>query len=295
MSADYLARPRARPPMVVAALWMVGSLFSFSAMAVAVRELSEDIGTFQLLTIRSAIGLLVISALLTRYGWKKIRSDNLKLHLARNLVHFGGQFGWFFAIGFIPLAAVFAIEFTVPLWTMMFAALLLGERISTSRRLAVLLGVIGILVIVRPGWSALHPASLVMLLGAIAYALSHTLTKKLTGVDSPLCILFYMMLVQLPLGLVPALFDWTTPQPEHWPWLAIIGMTGLTAHYCMVRALLLADATVVVPLDFLRLPFIALVGYLLYGEQLDGFLVAGAALILVGNGMNILAERRKQC
>lgn len=281
--------------MVVAALWMVGSLFSFSAMAVAVRELSADFGTFQLLAIRSAIGLLVISALLTRYGWKKIRSDNLKLHLARNLVHFGGQFGWFFAIGFIPLAAVFAIEFTVPLWTMMFAALLLGERISTSRRLAVLLGVIGILVIVRPGWSALHPASLVMLLGAIAYALSHTLTKKLTGVDSPLCILFYMMLVQLPLGLVPELSDWTTPQPEHWPWLATIGMTGLTAHYCMVRALLQADATVVVPLDFLRLPFIALVGYLLYGEHLDGFLVAGAALILVGNGMNILAERRKQC
>lgn len=280
-------------PIVSAALWMGGSLFSFSAMAIAVRELSADFGTFQLLAIRSAIGLLVISALLTRDGWKKIRSNNLKLHLARNLVHFGGQFGWFFAIGFIPLAAVFAIEFTVPLWTMVFAALLLGERISVSRRLAVVLGIVGILVIVRPGWTAVHPASLVMLLGAIAYALSHTLTKKLTGVDSPLCILFYMMLVQLPLGLVPALFNWTAPQPEHWPWLAIIGMTGLTAHYCMVRALWLADATVVVPLDFLRLPLIALMGYLLYGEQLDVFLLAGAALILAGNSINILAEKRK--
>jgi drug/metabolite transporter (DMT)-like permease len=280
-------------PVVVAATWMVGALLSFSAMAVAVRELSANFGTFQLLAIRSLIGLAVISAILTRVGWTQVSFRNVRIHLGRNFVHFCGQFGWFYAIAFIPLAAVFAIEFTVPLWTVVFAALLLGERISPSRGLAVVLGIAGVLVILRPGWSVVHPAALVMLAGAFAYGLSHTLTKKLAGQDTPLCILFYMMLIQLPLGLGPAVFDWVTPTAAHWPWLIVVGITGLSAHYCMVRALSLADASVVVPMDFLRLPLIALVGYALYGEQVDEYLVLGAGLILAGNFINLNRERKK--
>jgi drug/metabolite transporter (DMT)-like permease len=260
-----------RHSVVIAAAWMAGALLSFSAMAVAVRELSADFGTFQLLAIRSFIGLLVISAILTRVGWTQVSVRNVKTHFARNLVHFGGQFGWFYAIALIPLAAVFAIEFTVPLWTMIFAALLLNERISASRLLAIALGITG----------------------AFAYGLSHTLTKKLAEQDTPLCILFYMMLIQLPLGLVPAVFNWVTPAAAQWPWLIVVGITGLSAHYCMVRALSLADASVVVPLDFLRLPLIALVGYALYSERVDEFLVMGAGLIMAGNLINLLWEQKR--
>ncbi|EIC28898.1 DMT family transporter [Methylomicrobium album] len=283
-----------RHPLVVAAAWMAGALLSFSAMAVAVRELSANFGTFQLLAIRSLIGLLVISAILTRAGWAQVSFRNVRLHFGRNFVHFCGQFGWFYAIALIPLAAVFAIEFTVPLWTVVFAAFLLGERISATRGLAVVLGISGVLVILRPGWSVVHPAALVMLAGAFAYGLSHTLTKRLAGLDTPLCILFYMMLVQLPLGLVPAVFNWATRAAAHWPLLIVVGIAGLSAHYCMVRAFSLADASVVVPLDFLRLPLIALVGYALYSERVDEFLVLGAGLILAGNFINLYWERKKK-
>ena len=283
-----------RHPIIFSAAWMSGTLFSFAVMAVAARELSTDFGTFQILAIRSFIGLLLISVLLGRSGWRQLSLHSLRIHLIRNLAHFCGQFGWFYAIAFIPLAAVFAIEFTVPLWTAVFAAMLLAERVTAARMLAIVLGVAGVAVILRPGLAVIHPAALAMLGGAVAYGLSHTLTKKLAGRDTSLCILFYMTLIQLPLGLLPASLDWVTPTTAHWPWLTVVGVTGLTAHYCMVRALSLADATVVIPMDFLRLPLIALVDYALYGERIDGFLAVGAALIVVGNLISVVSERKKQ-
>lgn len=281
-------------PILLATAWMGGTLLSFVAMAVAARELSEYFSIFQILTIRSLIGLLIISVILSRMGWQQVSLKNIKVHLVRNVAHFCGQFGWFYAIAFIPLAAVFALEFTVPIWTAVFAAILLAERITGVRVLAIVLGLVGVLVILRPGLAVIHPAAIAMLFGAVAYGLSHALTKKLSSRDSSLCILFYMMLIQLPLGLLPTVFDWVTPTASHWPWLAVVGVAGLTAHYCMVRALLLADATLVIPMDFLRLPLIALVGYALYGEHIDGYLAVGAGLIIGGNLINMLWERNKQ-
>ena len=272
---------------------MLGTLLSFSVMAIAARQLSADFSTLQILAIRSAIGLLVVSMMLTRAGWQQVRTRQPGTHLLRNLAHYLGQFGWFYAIGFIPLAAVFAIEFTVPLWTLLFAAALLGERISLPRIIAVLLGIGGVLVILRPGAEVLHTAAVVMLGGAFAYGLSHTLTKRLAPANTPLCILFYMMAIQLPLGLVPAVFDWVTPGVTHWPWFLLVGLTGLSAHYCMVRALMLADASVVIPMDLLRLPLIALVGFVAYGETVDFYLAVGAGLILLGNALNLLWDRQK--
>lgn len=276
----------------LATFWMMGTLLSFSMMAVAARELSQDFTTFQILALRSVIGLVVISLVLSRLGWHRLMVNDVKTHLMRNLSHFLGQFGWFFAIAYIPLAAVFAIEFTVPLWTMIFAALLLQERITLLRVLALCTGIIGVLIVLRPGWEVVHVASLAVLGGALAYGLSHTLTKKLAGRSNPLSILFFMMAMQLPLGLVPALFDWETPQVHHWPWLLLVGLTGLSAHYCMVRALALADASLVIPMDLLRLPLIALIGYLVYNEQVDWYLGVGAGLIVMSNMMNLFFGRK---
>lgn len=284
----------ARHPVVLAAAWMGGTLFSFAAMAIAARELSADFGTFQILAIRSFIGLLIITAILARVGWQQASLQGIKIHVIRNIAHFCGQFGWFYAIGFIPLAAVFAIEFTVPIWTAVFAAVLIGERVTLTRVLAIFLGIAGVLVILRPGWGVIHPAAFAMLAGAVGYGLSHTLTKKLAGRASSLSILFYMTAIQLPLGLLPAAYAWVPPGVTDLPWFLVVGATGLTAHYCMVRAFLLADATIVVPMDFLRLPLIALVGFALYGEGLDAFLVLGAALILTGNAVNLYWERKKR-
>jgi drug/metabolite transporter (DMT)-like permease len=270
---------------------MAGALVLFTSMAIAARELSADIGTFQLLAIRSLIGLLIVSTLLQRNGWSQLSASHLKLHMLRNLAQYGGQFGWFYAIAAIPLATVFAIEFTVPIWTAICAALLLGERITLTRVIAIISGLAGVLIILRPGAAIIHPAALVMLAGAMSFGLAHTMTKKLTGRDSMLCILFYMSALQLPLGMIPALWNWTPLTLAHAPWLLVVGCAGLAAHFCMVRALSLADATVVVTLDFLRLPLITLIGLWVYHEPADWYLAVGAALILAANLANVFGRQ----
>ncbi len=280
-------------PALRAAFWMAGALLSFSAMAVGGRELAAELTTFQILFFRSLIGLSVIGALaLQQGGVNRLQTQRLPLHVARNLAHFGGQYGWFYGLAFIPLAEVFAIEFTVPLWTALLAAALLRERLTRVRMMAVALGVMGTLVILRPGVGIVHPAALAVLLAAFGYATAHTLTKKLVATEAPLTILFYMTLIQLPLGLFPALADWRLPSPGGWPWVIAVGVSALTAHYCMARALRLADASVVVPLDFLRLPLIALVGALFYGETVTWSLAIGSLLILAGIVINLRAERQ---
>lgn len=271
---------------------MGGALVSFMAMAVSARELSAELGTFQILFIRSVIGLLVLTLLLSRSGWHQLATASFGLHFARNIAHYAGQFGWFYAIAFIPLAAVFAIETTTPIWTAVFAVLLLGERMTWARFTAIFLGFAGVLLILRPGTTVIHPAAVAALLGAVAFGLSITLTKKLAARDSPMAILFYMALIQLPLGLLPATFNWVNPALPLWPWLIVVGLTSLTAHYCMVRALAIADATVVIPMAFLQLPLISLLGFLLYNERVEWFLFAGAALVLAGNLVNVRAEQR---
>ena len=280
-------------PAAIAALWMVGTLVSFMVMAIAGRELSEELSTFQILFFRSAIGLLIISFLLHRSGWHQIQSSVLPTHFFRNLAHYGGQYGWFYGLAFIPLAEVFAIEFTVPVWTAILAALILGERLTVPRMIAIGMGLTGMLIILRPGLEVIAPAALAVLAGAFCYAIAYIKTKQLAHIDTPLCILFYMTVIQLPLGLVPSLFDWKTPSIEAWPWILVVGVTALSAHYCITRAMQLVDATVVVPMDFLRLPLIAVVGFMLYDETMEWAILLGALVMFVGNYVSIQAEKRK--
>lgn len=155
------------------------------------------------------------------------------------------------------------------------------------------LGLIGVFIIVRPDTGAVHPAALAVLLGSVAFSLSYVMTKKLSPVSTPLGILFYMSLIQLPLGLVPSVMHWVTPTWAQAPLILLAGSMGLITHYCLARAMKLADATVVIPMDFLRLPLIAVVGALFYGEPLQGLLFVGAACILGGNLYSIVVERRR--
>ena len=282
------------PSVLQATLWMVGALFSFMAMAISGRELSAEFTTYQILFFRSVIGGLLISFLVSRSGWAQIKTHRFKGHLIRNVAHFGGQYGWFFGLAFIPLAEVIAIEFTTPVWTALLAAIFLGERLTLPRVTALVLGITGLLVILRPGMGAVHPAAFAVLAGAIGYSLTYIQTKSLSATETPLCILFYMTLMQLPMGMIPSLMDWKTPSLGSVPWIILVGVTAMSAHYCMTRAFKLADATVVVPMDFMRLPLIALVGYLFYSEVIDWPVAVGAAMMLTGNFVNILAEHRKR-
>ncbi len=271
-------------PLVRAVAWMSGTLLSFSLMAIGARELSGIVPVFQTLLFRSVIGIVCIS-LLVAFSSPKITLITHKVprHVLRNVFHYAGQYGWFLGIGLLPLAEVFALEFTVPIWTIVIASLFLGEHITARKVASIALGFLGVLLIVRPGYAIVDPASLIVLAAAICYAISHTTTKSLTNTESPLVILFYMCLIQLPIGLLFSVASWVWPVGWQWGWLLVIGLTALSAHYCMAKAMQTAEVTTIVSLDFLRLPLIAMVGVLLYQEQFELSILLGGALMLFGN------------
>jgi drug/metabolite transporter (DMT)-like permease len=282
-----------RHPVVIATFWMMGVLLSFIGMAIGGRELSQNMGTFEILLFRSLIGLIIISVILCLKGWNLIGSKQWKSHLIRNVTHFGGQYGWFYGIALIPLAEVFALEFTIPIWTAILSAILLGERLSRPRLAAIGLGFLGILIILRPGLAIIHPAAIAVLLAAVGYSISHVYTRKLAQIESPFSIIFYMTVIQLPLGLFGAIGNWVTPTMQMAPWLLVVGVTALSAHYCLSHAMKHADATVVVPMDYLRLPLIAIIGFSFYSEEINWFVMLGAMVMLCGNYISIRAEKLK--
>lgn len=286
-------QPTTMTPPIAVAVWMTGAIVSFTLMGVAGRELSAELDTFGILLFRSVIGLFVVVTLLQFKGWHHAKTRRLPSQLLRNIVHYGGQYGWFFGISLLPMAQVFALEFTVPVWGMLLAAMFLGERLTRVRITALLLGLLGVIVILRPGFIPPNVAVVAVLASAICYAITHILTKSLVTKDSPLTILFYMTLVQLPMGLFAAWPTLVIPSPALWPWVVIVGLSALSAHFCLARALASADASVVLPVDFLRLPVVALVAAMLYGEDIDIWLFIGAAVMVGGNLYSLQVEGRK--
>ena len=267
--------------------WMSGALISFCLMAIGARELAGVISTFQILFVRSVVGLVVVTWVIFQTQRSSLfQTSRFKFHLTRNVFHFFGQYGWFLGIGLLPLAQVFALEFTTPLWTLVFAALFLKESLTFKKSIALVLGSIGVYLILSPGSEIVSPAAAYVIGAAIFYALAHVSTKVLSATDDPLTVLFYMCLIQLPIGLLFGVGGFVAPTLMQWVWLTLIGLTALTAHFCITKAMKTTDASVVVTLDFLRLPLIAAVGVLVYGEAFKPMLLVGAALMLVGNLIN---------
>ncbi|MDX1422937.1 MAG: DMT family transporter [Kiloniellales bacterium] len=279
--------------MLKAIAWMGGALLSFAVMAVSVRELSAGMHPFEMMFARSAIGLAIMTAVLSATGWRALRTSRIAGHLLRNVVHFTGQVLWIFGITLLPLATVFAIEFTTPMWGAVLAVAFLGERMNRGRWVALVLGFAGILTIVRPGLEGVSSGATIMLVCAVFFGATSVLTKWLTRTDQPIAIIFYMVVIQTLLGAVATTFVWTPVAAADWPWLGLMAVTGLTAHYCLTRALSVADASFVMPFDFLRLPLIAVAGYLLYGETVAPATFLGAALIFSGTYFSLRYESRR--
>lgn len=272
---------------------MGGAVLSFAIMAVAVRELLHGMKIFEILAWRTLITLFIASGLALRHGAALIRTRRLPLHAVRAVVHLGGQFCWMYAIGALALATVFAIEFTMPVWTAVLAFFFLGERLTPNRIVMLLLGVVGIAIILRPGVGHFHPAAVVMLVGALLYAASMIFTKKLSATDSATAVTFWMSVVQAPVTLGAAWPDWVMPGAIDIPWIAAIGAGSFSAHYAMTRAMKYADATVVVPIDFSRMPLIAVVGAIFYDEPFDPMVLIGAGVIFVGTYYSLRRETRR--
>lgn len=285
----------ANSPAIRAAFWMIGSILAFSAMAIAAKQIGPRHDSFEIMTVRSAVGFVLVLALAAATGrLHEITARNLGGHALRNIIHFTGQNLWFWALTMIPLAQLFAIEFTSPLWVVLLAALLLGERLTKLRLIAAALGFVGVLIVARPDMAQLNPGVLAAAASAFCFATTNVVTKKLTKGISILCILFWLTLMQFCFGLAAALADgvFHLPTAATLPWLCVIGLAGVTAHYCITAALKLAPASYVMPLDFLRLPLIAVVGAMIYAEPLDPYVILGAAVIFAGIWLNIRGEIR---
>jgi len=273
-------------------LWMAGAVLSFTAMAVAVRELQRHLGSFEIVFLRSVVMLAIVLAMLPRAGVASVKTRKFALHAWRNVIHFCGQVLWVYSIGALTLATVFAIEFTMPVWTALLAWIFLKEKLTFPRLVMLALGLAGVMIIVRPGGGAFHPAALAMILGSLCYSSSFVFTKRLSSTDSALAVLFWMAVVQTPISLVAAAPQWVAPMAADLPWILAIGIGSFSAHYCMTQAMRLVDAMVAAPIDFIRLPLIAVVGAAAYGEPFDPLVLAGAAVIFAGTYYSLSRERR---
>jgi drug/metabolite transporter (DMT)-like permease len=283
-----LAEPNSTASILKAATWMAGWLACMVVMVVAGREATRALSVFQVMELRSLIGFVLLYPLIRRGGGVlAMRTAHPGRQILRNVAHYAAQCGWLAALTVIPVAQVVSIEFTMPIWVAILAVVFLGERMGLWKNVAVMLGLIGVAIIVRPFGGEVSTGQLIALAASVGFATSVILVKSLTRTDRVTAILFWMVAIQSVLGLVPALLVWQWPSGTAWGWLLVIGFCGTYSHYCMTRALIHADATLVVPMDFLRVPLAALTGWLVYAERVDVLTAVGAGLILVGNLLNL--------
>jgi len=275
-----------------AAFWMACSLVCLLLMTLSGREATARLDTFQVMEMRSVLGLVLLYPLVRHAGgFRAMGTQRIGMQATRNFAHYLGQFAWLAALTLIPLAQLVAIEFTAPIWTAIMAVAFLGERMTVWKALAIALGLVGVVVIVRPGLESVSVGQLLVLFAAVSFAISFVATKSLTRTDSVVAIIFWMLVIQSIFGLVPAIMVWQTPTASVLPWILLISFGGSYAHFCIAKALANADATVVVPMDFLRVPATALLGWLVYSEAIDWMTVAGTVLILCGNLLNLVGRQ----
>ena len=259
-------------------------------------EMLENSDTFEMMMYRSFIGLIIVCIVLTlTRRWAEVTTRSMGTQVLRNAAHFTGQNLWFYAVALIPLAQVFALEFTTPLWVIVLAPFVLGEALTRLKALAAVMGFLGILIVARPSPETINIGVITAASSAIFFACTLMLTRKLTRTETIGCILFWLTALQAVMGIVAVGIDgqiaW--PTSDTLPWLVVIGLAGLVAHFCITNALAIAPATIVVPFDFARLPVIFVVGWLLYNEALDIWVATGAAIIFAAIYLNVWSETRK--
>jgi drug/metabolite transporter (DMT)-like permease len=292
LSTAEPAATRRFPPVLRGILWMLLSVGSLAAVMVSVRVLKDDLHTFELLFLRAGVAFAIIIAIMARYGRIGMATNRPFMHLSRSVIHLTGQFCVFVAVIHLPLAEVTALEFTIPIFTALIAAVAIREKVGPARWAGMAIAFAGVLVIVRPGVEAVHFASLAALTGTFFFGSANVLAKVLRRTESANQVVFYMHLVQTGVALVPALYVWTTPSLWMLPWILLMGLGSLGSHYAVARAVALADVSVVAPMDFLRLPLVALVALLMWSEVLSIWTALGATMIVGATWWNAQRETR---
>ncbi len=266
---------------VYGALWMSLAACSLASLAVMVRYLAPTIPIAELIFFRNIISLLIFVPWVLRVGFSELHTSRLPLHVFRNSAQYLGMLSWFFAVTIMPLADLAGLQFTVPLFTMFLAAVLLNEQIKFHRGIAAGVGFVGALIIIRPGFAEVGVGVAAIMMAAILYSITMIATKRLSSTESGSVVAFYMALLLTPISLIPALFDWTTPSWEQVPAILALGLVGHVAVVSLTRAFASADASFVMPFDFLRLPFAALFGFVLFNEIPEIWVPIGGLLIFL--------------
>ena len=262
------------------ALWMLASTVFFTAMTVMIRYLSGWIDPLEIVFFRNLFGLVVLLPWLMRHGMVSLGTRRLPLYSLRALVGLIAMSCWFTAVARMNLGDAVALSFTAPLFATVGAVVLLGEIVRIRRWFAVLMGFIGAMVILRPGFIEIPPVAYIVLLSSMMMGLSVCLVKLLARTEQVMAIVFIMVLMLTPVSLIPALFVWQTPDAVQLAWLLAIGSCGTLGHICITRAFSIADATAVLPYDFMRLPLMAVLAWLVFDQTLDGWTGLGAAIII---------------
>ena len=262
---------------------MIASCVFFAALTGMIRHLSATLDPLEIVFFRNLFGLIVMLPWLMRQGLGALRTQRLRLYGFRALIGLIAMIAWFTAVSRMNLADAVALSFTAPLFATVVAIFLLAEVVRLRRWAAVIAGFVGAMVILRPGFAAIPPEALLVLLSATMMGLSVCLVKLLARTEPVGPIVFYMVLILTPASLIPALFVWRTPGLDEFAWLLALGVAATLGHVCMTRAFTMADATAVLPFDFVRLPLIALLGWVAFGQALDVWTGVGAAIIIAAS------------
>jgi drug/metabolite transporter (DMT)-like permease len=259
--------------------WMCIAALCYAALYATLRQVTFKFSAIELIFVRAAVCTVLMLPWLVRSGTIALATTRLKLHVTRVVAIYVGGVMWVYGVANMPMADVNALNFTSPLFTVLIAVLVLGDRASAHRWAVIAIGFAGTLVILRPGFTEVSLAAVVTLGGAFAFSIGHACAKALSSTESPNVTVFYTYALQALVGIVPAAFVWIAPGLADWGWMLLVGLFTLGAQQALVRALTAAPASLVMPFNFLQLPFVALFGFALFGEISEIWTWIGARVI----------------
>ena len=275
--------PSQFPPVLRGILWMLLAALLFSGLNTTVRLASHEVPVLEVMFFRNLFNLLFMLPWLARIGWSALRTERLGLHALRSTFGLTSMFLQFTALSLMPLAEATALSFTAPLFATIGVALIVGETVRLRRWIAIAIGFVGVILILRPGFEVVSTPALMMLCGSMIVGGGFTCVKLLSSTESPNAMVLWMGIFMAPVSLIPALFVWQWPSALGFVYLVGVGTCATLAHLCFNRAFAAADASAVLPFDYTRLLIVALFGFLLFGEIPDQWTWIGAGVIVAAN------------
>lgn len=276
----------------IALMFLSAMCYAFTY--VTIRHLGETFSVYQLVLFRTALGTAVMLPWVFRAGLGGLRTRRWKAYGLRAVAVYTGNLCWFYALSHITLADATTLSFMAPLFSVLILAVWLREKLDATRVAAILLGLAGGVIIIRPGFAEIHIAMIGMVYTAVAYGAAMAWTRALTLTEDHRAVVFYMFAINLPVSAIPGIAHWTTPAWIDLPWIVAFGLLSLYSQTFMTRSLALAEAAVVMPTYYLQLPLVALLGFALFDQLPEIWLVPGAALIIGGSYLSVRAEARKR-